>query len=363
MEVSTTPIALNSPETLSASRSVNETPARAFKASRRTQSLTGVRIVGCGSYVPSHVVTNAQLENAYGFEPGWIERRSGILERRYAASDEATSDLCVEAARRAMVDAGVRSDEVDLVVVGTFTPDQACPSTACLVQDRLNIDAPAFDVQAACSGFVYALVTAMQYVATGNSKLALVIGGDVNSRIVDPQDQRTAPLFGDGAGAVLIAKGESDQGLICYQMGADGAGGSLLECPVGGTRRPASAEAILAGDHYLKMDGRNVFKWAVRALSETVELVLATSGVSPSEVKLFLLHQANIRILQSAADALGVPHSKLWCNLDKFGNTSAASIPLALDEAYRAGTLRRGDLVVISGFGAGLTWGTGVFRW
>lgn len=363
MEVSTTPNPFDTAGTVASPASNGEPAGRVFRSSRRTQSLTGVRIVGCGSYAPARVVTNAQLEEANGFEPGWIERRSGILERRYAAADEATSDLCVEAARRAMVDAGVRSDEVDLVVVGTFTPDHACPSTACLVQDRLNIDAPAFDVQAACSGFVYALVTASQYVATGNSRLALVIGGDVNSRIVDPKDQRTAPLFGDGAGAVLVARGEPDQGLVCYQMGADGAGGPLLECPVGGTRRPSSPEAIGAGDHFLKMDGRNVFKWAVRALSETVELVLAKSGYSPSDVKLFLLHQANIRILQSAADSLGVPHSKLWCNLDRYGNTSAGSIPLALDEAYREGKLRRGDLVVFSGFGAGLTWGTGVFRW
>nr|MDQ3332339.1 ketoacyl-ACP synthase III [Planctomycetota bacterium] len=229
MEVSTTPNALDSAGTTAPRNVSSDRPARSFRSSRRTSSLTGVRIVGCGSYAPSRVVTNAQLENEHGFEPGWIEQRSGILERRYADAGEATSDLCVEAARRAMVDAGVRSDQVDLVVVGTFTPDHACPSTACLVQDRLNIDAPAFDVQAACSGFVYALITAAQYVATGNSKLALVIGGDVNSRIVDPKDQRTAPLFGDGAGAVLIAKGEADQGLVCYQMGADGAGGPLLE--------------------------------------------------------------------------------------------------------------------------------------
>jgi 3-oxoacyl-[acyl-carrier-protein] synthase-3 len=363
MEVTTTPKSLDNAASVASPAANGEPAGRAFRSSRRTQSLTGVRIVGCGSYAPANVVTNAQLEEAHGFEPGWIERRSGILERRYAGADEATSDLCVEAARRAMVDARVRSDEVDLVVVGTFTPDHACPSTACLVQDRLNIDAPAFDVQAACSGFMYALVTASQYVATGNSKLALVIGGDVNSRIVDPTDQRTAPLFGDGAGAVLVARGEPDQGLVCYQMGADGAGGPLLECPVGGTRRPSSPEAILAGDHFLKMDGRNVFKWAVRALTDTVELVLAKSGIDAHEVKLFVLHQANIRILQSAADALGVPHSKLWCNLERFGNTSAGSIPLALDEAYRQGKLRRGDLVVFSGFGAGLTWGTGVFRW
>lgn len=338
-------------------------PARTFRLSTRTQSLPGVQIVGCGSYVPETIVTNEELEREYGFEPGWIEQRSGILERRYAAADEATSDLCVEAARRAMIDAGVRSDEVDLVVVATFTPDHPCPSTACLVQDRLNLDAPAFDVQAACSGFAYALVTAAQYVATGNSRLALVIGGDVNSRIVDPQDQRTAPLFGDGAGAVLLARGERDQGLVCYQMGADGAGGSLLECAVGGTRRPATADAVAAGEHYLRMDGRNVFKWAVRALTDTVDLVLKSSRTDPDEVRYYVLHQANVRILNAAADSLGVSREKLWCNLQRYGNTSAGSIPLALDEAYRSGAIQRGDLIAFSGFGAGLTWGTGLFRW
>jgi len=362
MDITTTPngrVAATAPPV----RVSGELPARAFRLSRRTQSLTGIQITGCGSYAPARVVTNAQLEREHGFEPGWIEQRSGILERRYAAPDEATSDLCVEAARRAMVDAGVRNDEVDLIVVGTFTPDFACPSTACLVQDRLNVDAPAFDVQAACSGFMYALVTASQYVATGNARTALVIGGDLNSRIVDPNDQRTAPLFGDGAGAVIVAKGDLDQGLVCYQMGADGAGGSLLECSVGGTRCPSTPGAIAEGGHYLKMDGRNVFKWAVRAVADTVDLVLKTSGVTPDDVKLFVLHQANVRILNAAADSLGVPPEKLWCNLARYGNTSAASVPLALDEAYRAGRIRRGDLVVFCGFGAGLTWGTGLFRW
>ena len=362
MDILTTPNG-RSAATAPAVRVSGEMPARAFRLSRRTQSLTGIQIAGCGSYVPATVVTNAQLERDHGFEPGWIEQRSGILERRYAAPDEATSDLCVEAARRAMVDAGVRTNEVDLLVVATFTPDHLCPSTACLVQDRLGLDAPAFDVQAACSGFVYALVTAAQFVATGNSDLALVIGGDVNSRIVDPRDQRTAPLFGDGAGAVLLSKGDRDQGLVCYQLGSDGAGGPLLECPAGGTRRPSSPDAILAGDHYLKMDGRNVFKWAVRALAETIKLVLDGAEIDPEDVKLYVLHQANIRILQSAADSLGIPPEKLWSNLQRYGNTSAGSIPLALDEAYREGRVRRGDNLVLSGFGAGLTWGTGVFRW
>lgn len=363
MDVTTTPNGRQAPVAVAAEKARSETPTRSFRSSRRTNSLMGVRIIGCGSYVPGTVVTNSQLEGEYGFEPGWIEQRTGILERRYAAPDEATSDLCVEAARRAMVDAGIRSDEVDLVVVATFTPDHFCPSTACLVQDRLNLDAPAFDIQAACSGFVYALVTAAQFVATGNSRNALVIGADVNSRIVDPKDQRTAPLFGDGAGAVVLSKGDRDQGLVCYQTGADGSGGPLLECPVGGTRRPASPHAIAAGEHFLRMDGRNVFKWAVRALTDTVDLVLRTSNTSPEDVRLFILHQANIRILHAAAEALQVPTDKLWCNLQRFGNTSAGSIPLALDEAYRTGRISRGDLIVFSGFGAGLTWGTSLFRW
>ncbi|HID21274.1 MAG TPA: hypothetical protein EYP14_02605, partial [Planctomycetaceae bacterium] len=199
--------------------------------SRRTRSLLGVQVVSCGAYVPDNVVTNEDLRRDRGFDPAWIEQRTGILARRFAPPDQATSDLAVEAARRAIRAARIDPHEIDLVIVGTFTPDHRCPSTACLVQDRLGLDAPAFDLQAACSGFVYALTTGAQFVATGNSRLALVIGADCNTRIVDPSDRRIAPLFGDGAGAVLLARGEPHQGLICYQMGADGSGGPLLECP------------------------------------------------------------------------------------------------------------------------------------
>ena len=341
-----------------------KSPGKLFKLSRRTHSLLGVQIVSSGSYVPETVVTNADLEQRYGFEPGWIEQRSGILTRRYAAEDQATSDLCVEAARKAMRAGQIDAREIDLVVVATFTPDHlSCPSTACLVQDRLGIDAPAFDLQAACSGFVYALVTAAQYVATGNSKLALVIGGDVNSRVVNPTDQRTAPLFGDGAGAVLLARGEPHQGLLCYQMGADGSGGPLLEVHSGGTRNPLTPEALLAGQQYLQMDGRSVFKWAVQALADTVELVLHKTGMSADEVALYLIHQANIRIINYAMEQLGIGEHKVHNNLQKYGNTSAASIPIALDEAYQAGRIHRGDTLLLSGFGAGLTWGTGLLRW
>ncbi len=334
-----------------------------FQPGRRTHSLLGVQVAGIGGYVPDVVVTNAQLEARYGFEPGWVEQRTGILERRHAPEGTATADLCVEAARNAAQSARIDLDDVDLLVVGTFTPDYHCPSTACLVQHELGLDCPAFDVQAACSGFMYALVTAAQFVASGNSETALVVGGDCNSRIVDPTDQRTAPLFGDGAGAVLLTKGDPHQGLLCYQLGADGGGTPLLYRPAGGTLTPATADALAAGDHYLKMDGRNVFKWAVRALTDTIELVLDRTGMAVRDVDLFLVHQANVRIIDYAMEQLGISPDRVHNNLQRFGNTSAASIPLAMDEAYREGRINRGDTVLLSGFGAGLTWGTGLFRW
>lgn len=331
--------------------------------SQRTNSLLGVQVVGWGSYVPDQVVTNADLLASRGFDPEWIEQRTGIRARRYARPDQATSDLCVEAARKALRSAHVGPEDVDLVIVGTFTPDYNCPSTACLVQNHLGIDAPAVDMQAACSGFMYALITAAQYVATGNSRLALVIGGDCNSRIVNPADRKIAPLFGDGAGAVLLARGEPHQGLLCYQMGADGSGGPLLECASGGTRNPSTPEDIIAGRHFLQMDGRNVFKWAVRALTDTVELMLNKTGLSPHDVALYVLHQANIRIIDYAMEQLGIPQEKVFNNLQRYGNTSGGSIPIALDEAVQAGRIERGDTILMSGFGGGLTWGTALFRW
>lgn len=338
-------------------------PGKLFQSSPRVNSLTGIQILSTGSSVPGNIVTNADLESRFGFEPGWIEQRSGILERRHAPVGTATSDLAVDAANRAIDSANISRDQIDLVVVGTFTPDYNCPSTACLVQNKLGLDAAAFDVQAACSGFMYALATAAQFVATGNSELALVIGADVNSRIVDPTDQGTAPLFGDGAGAVLVTRGNSQQGLTCYQLGADGGGGSLLYCPSGGAVSPAAPQAIAAGNHFLKMDGRKVFKWAIQAVVETMKLMFEQTNVGASDVSLYLLHQANIRIINAAMEQLEIPMERVVNNLHRYGNTSAASIPLALDEVWRAGQVQRGDLLLMSGFGAGLTWGTGLFRW
>ncbi len=344
-------------------RSATPDEGLSYRRSRRVQRLTGFGIRSIGSYVPSRVVTNEELEARYGFEQGWIQRRTGILQRRFAAESESTSDLAVEAARRAIASANVSAADIDLLIVGTFTPDFTCPSTACLVQDKLKLDAPAMDIQAACSGFMYAFATGAQFVATGNSKLALVIGADVNSRIVQPDDQRTAPLFGDGAGAVILEAGESDQGLVCYQLGADGAGGSMLDRPVGGVTRPLTPELVAAGEHYLKMDGRNVFKWAIDAVTQSIQVVLDNAGVTSEDVSLFVLHQANIRIIDHAMKVLSIPKYKVYNNLDRVGNTSAASIPIALDEANREGRIKRGDLVVMCGFGAGLTWGTNLFRW
>lgn len=331
--------------------------------SRRTSSLLGVQIVSTGSYVPEGIVTNADLNVKYGFDAEWIEQRTGILERRHAPPGMATSQMSVEAAKKAIASAGVSPSDIDLLVVGTFTPDYLCPSAANLIQDKLGLDCPAFDVAAACSGFMYALVTACQYVATGNSKLALVIGADTNSRIVNPKDYRSYPLFGDGAGAVLVTRGGPHQGLICYQMGSDGSGAALLDRPTGGALNPFSPAGLEQGEHYLRMDGRSVFKWAVRTVVDSIELVLDQSGLSVHDVELYLLHQANMRIIEAAREQLGISSDRFFNNLQRYGNTSAGSIPLVLDEAMQGGRLRRGDSVLMCGFGAGLTWGTGVYRW
>jgi 3-oxoacyl-[acyl-carrier-protein] synthase III len=334
-----------------------------FKLHRKTYSLLGVQIAGTGSYVPANVVTNEDLKRNHGFDPAWIEQRSGILQRRHAPAELATSDLCFEAAKKAMQSARVAPEEIDLLVIGTFTPDHFCPSTACLVQERLGLEVPAFDVSAACSGFMYSLATASQSIATGNASTALVIGSDTNSRFMSPLDQRVYPLFGDGAGAVIVKRGEPRQGLVRYQLGADGAGGPLLVIPGGASRQPASAEMVKAGRQYCQMDGRSVFKWAVRALSETTALVLKEAGLTVHDVSLYLLHQANIRIIDAAIEQLGIPAEKVFNNIQKYGNTSGGSIPIALDEAFRAGRIKPGDTLLMSGFGAGLTWGTALFRW
>ena len=327
------------------------------------RSLMGVQVLSTGSYAPDEIVTNEDLRRRLGFDPEWILRRTGIRERRFAPPHMATSDLAVEAARRCLDRAGVDPQDVDLVVVGTFTSDMPCPSTACLVQDQLGIKAPAMDLNAACAGFVYAMITAMQFVATGSSRMALCIGADCNSRIINPRDLRTYPLFGDGAGAVLLTPGDPHQGVISYTMGSDGSGANLLWRQMGGSKMPPAASLIDEDLHYLSMDGRAVFKWAVRMVSDTIDDVIRPAGMSVEDVNLFVAHQANVRIINAAADEAGFKPEQVYVNLEKYGNTSAGSIPLALDEAIAEGRLERGDNVIISGFGAGLTWGTALLHW
>src|SRR5437870_2846706 len=266
----------------------------------RCRQLTGVRVLSTGSYVPDGVVTNEHLHQRLGFDSDWIVKRTGILERRHVLPHQATSDLCFEAARRCIESAGVKKSDIDLLVLATFTPDMSFPSTACLVQDQLKLNCPAFDMQAACAGFMYALITGAAYVASGASDLALIIGGDCNSRILNPNDIKTYPLFGDGAGAVLLTRGRPDQGLVSYSMGADGGGGDLLSRPACGSRLPPTPELLSKGLHYMHMDGRAVFRWAVAILCDTIQDVLKDSKLSSAAIDLYIPHQANIRIINAA---------------------------------------------------------------
>lgn len=328
----------------------------------RTARLPGVRIVATGSTAASEVVRNEDLA-AQGYDADWIVQRTGIIERRRAPKDIATSDLAVEAAERCIAASGRDRSEIDLCIVGTYTPDYLMPATACIVQDRLGLAAPAFDLQLACASFMLALISASQYVASGCSKLALVIGADCNSRVINPEDERTFPLFGDAAGAVLVERGEGDQGLLGYAAGSDGSGAKVLYRPMGGTRKPFSTSPEDAGRHFLHMEGRPVFKWAVRMLRESIADALGAAQLTLDDIDLVILHQANQRIITAAASDLGIPPDKLFNNLEKYGNTSAASIPLALDQACAAGRVQRGQRLLLSGFGGGLAWGTAIWQW
>jgi 3-oxoacyl-[acyl-carrier-protein] synthase-3 len=320
-----------------------------------------VQIVGTGSFVPDQIVTNEALASL-GCDADWIIQRTGIRERRHAPPQISTSDMAIAAAERCIKAAGVDRSEIDLVVLATLSPDYLLPATATAVQDHLGLNCAAMDLSAACAGFMYALVTGMQFVATGSSKMALVIGADTNSRVMDPADKKTFPLFGDGAGAVLVTKGSADQGLVSYTLGADGSGTQLLIRPAGGSRVPLNGRGIDA-DWFVKMDGRPVFKWAVRLLEDSSQQVLQAAGLKTSDVDLWLFHQANIRILDAAADALAIDRSKIETHIDRYGNTSAGSVPIALDEALRASRFGRDDLLLLCGFGGGLSWGTALMRW
>lgn len=330
----------------------------------RCRSLMGVKVLATGSYVPDNVITNEALQRTLGCDPDWLVKQTGIRERRHALPDQATSDLCVEAGRQCLKRAGVRAADVDLLLVATVTSDMTFPSTACLVQNRLGMNGcPAMDISAACAGFLYGLVTASNSIVAGTADLALVIGGETLSRIMNPGDFKTYPLFGDGAAAVLLGRGNADQGLLRYTLGADGAGAPLLHRKGCGSRLPPSPEVLAAGLQYVTMDGRAVFTWAVETLCDTVQAVLNAANLGPGDVDLYVPHQANIRIINAALDVLGIARGLVITNLERYGNTSAASVPLALDEAVQDDRVRPGDRVMLSGFGAGLTWGTALWQW
>ncbi len=327
--------------------------------------LRPVRIASLSTYVPPRVLTNADLERMVDTNDAWIQQRTGISERHIVDPGVATSDLGAEAARAALDRAGLSPRDIGVIVVGTTTPDMAFPSTACLVQHKIGAaGAWGFDLGAACSGFTYALSTAAQFVASGAHEHALVIGADVMSSIIDYTDRTTCVLFGDGAGAVVLSPApEAGDTLIDFECEIDGSGGPSLCMPAGGSLRPATRETVDARLHYVKQDGQVVFKFAVKKTEEICRRLLERNGIAPAQVDLFVSHQANKRIIQSAAERLGLEDSKVIINIGKYGNTTAATIPLALHDAMKEGRLAKGDLVLLASVGAGFTVGAVLLRW
>jgi 3-oxoacyl-[acyl-carrier-protein] synthase-3 len=328
------------------------------------QNEKSVGIIGIGSFVPEHIVTNKDLEKIVDTDDQWIVDRTGIRERRIANPDVATSDLSTKAAEKALIDAGLTADDIDLIIVATATPDMPFPSTACLVQDKLKASkAAAFDLAAGCSGFVYGMITGTQFIQAGLYKHVLVIGAETISRILNWKDRNTCVLFGDGAGAVVLGAVPAGCGLLSWHLGADGSGGELLSLPAGGSRLPASLDTISDSLHYVHMNGNDVFKFAIKIMGEAAIKAIEAAGLTTADVDYLIPHQANIRIIQSAAKRLKLPMDKVMVNVDRYGNTSAASIPLALDEAVHQGKVKQGDTIVLVGFGAGLTWASAVIKW
>jgi 3-oxoacyl-[acyl-carrier-protein] synthase-3 len=330
-----------------------------------SRTLRRVKIAGLATYVPPRVLTNADLERMVETSDEWILQRTGIRERHIVDPGVATSDLAKEAALCAMRQAGITPDEVGFIVVGTTTPDTIFPSTACVLQNKIGARrAWGFDLGAACSGFTYALTTGMQMVATGAHDHALVVGADVMSSIIDYTDRTTCVLFGDGAGAVVLTVAREDEpAILGFAHEIDGSGGPALCMPAGGSRLPASHETVEKRLHYVKQDGQAVFKFAVRKSEEICRRVLDQHGITPDEIDLFVSHQANRRIIQAAANRLNLPDSKVVINLERYGNTTAATIPLALADAVRERRVKKGDMVLLASVGAGFTVGAVLLRW
>jgi len=336
---------------------------RVHRPSTTTPARMPVLLAGMGGALPARRVTNAELEQQVDTSDEWIVERTGIRERRVLAPGLGASDLAEAAARSALADAGMDAGDVDLLLVATCTPDQPMPSTASLVAGRLGMRGGAFDLNAACSGWVYGLVTAAAMLTATGGRAALLIGADVMSRWLDPADRTTLPLFGDGGAAAVLRPSDGGSGLLSWDLGVDGDGAAFLQVPAGGSRCPATADTIGSGQHYIKMQGREVFRRAVRSVETSCRLVLGEAGVKPAEVALFVPHQANSRIVDAILPRLGIAPDRTVVNIDRYGNTSAASVPLALCEAAAAGRLNEGDLVLVAGFGAGMTWATALLRW
>ncbi len=321
-------------------------------------------IVSVGSYVPERVLTNGDLEKMMDTSDEWITSRTGIRERRIAADDEFTSDLGAKAALRAMEKAGITPDQIDLIIVATITPDMPFPSTACLVQEKIGAHrAAAFDLEAACSGFIYGLEIGHQFIMTRTYDTVLVIGAEKLSSIIDWSDRNTCVLFGDGAGAAILQNRPDSHGLLTACMGADGSKAGLLSMPGGGSQCPATAKSVEGRLHYLRMDGKETFKNAVNAMLHAAKEVLKRCEISADQIKCVIPHQANRRIIDAVTDRLGVESDRVFVNLEKYGNTSAASVAIALDEAVESGKVTQGDLILLVVFGAGLTWGAAVIEW
>lgn len=330
-----------------------------------TNANNSVVILGTGSYAPSNIVTNDDMSKIVDTSDEWVRTRTGIRERRFAAKDETTSEMACAAGAEAIKAAGIDASEIDLILVATMTPDMPFPSTACLVQSKLGLpNVASFDIQAACSGFVYALNVASSMIRAGSYKKALVIGAEKMSGILDFEDRTTCVLFGDGAGAVVLGSHEqADIGILGCLTGADGSNPSILQQPGGGCAIPPTPESLAARQHFLKMNGKEVFKLAVRVMGQSCTDILDKFDCNSDDLNLVIPHQANMRIIESLCKRLSLPIEKFHNNLERYGNTSAASVPIALDEAFRAGRIQSGDTILLVAFGAGLTWGSALIKW
>jgi 3-oxoacyl-[acyl-carrier-protein] synthase III len=326
--------------------------------------MRGATLTGTGMYVPDRVLTNRDLEHMVETSDEWIRERTGIRERRIAAPEQASSDLAVIASQRALEAAGLEAKDVDQIVLATTTPDRYLPSCACTLQAKLGAtNAAAYDVFAACTGFVYGLGIARGMIGTGQADTVLVVGVETLSRIVDYTDRNTCVLFGDGAGAAILQPCAPGEGILSIAMGSDGALGDVLEVPAGGSGLPASAETVAARGHFIKMRGRELFKIAVRAMGDSVKKTLDETGLSVDDIDLLVPHQANQRIIDAVLERIGLPAEKVIGNIEKYGNTSSASIPISLDEVVREGRLKPGDHVSMVAFGGGATWGATLVKW